>query len=434
MSISKFKLCDSNNVFYYNNEFHSLFNDRGEPLTLPAIHNEDYYLDEAKKHGVLYKTDTPIALRVLLGHACNFNCGYCMQKDIGNPNERPENFLLDSFIHSLEKNLNLEELKRVELWGGEPFLYWKDMKRIMTFLDKPGIEFYISSNGSPLVQKHVDFFKDLTSYVSITISHDGPAQEQLRGEDILKNPERIKILKQLHELPNVGVSYNTVISNTNYNLFDINDYFKSYAKSADLNSDVRLHFIVAKNYNDQDIDGSSAGHILSGKTLEHFNTIFKKYLDLYLEELPKEVTDRRLLKNGIVEGTSGLINFATKLKNCIPITTRSNCGADSNDVLSVDIQGRVRVCPHTHTKFVSGSVNDIKQVQIVGLDTERKHSHCHHCPVKRMCKSSCPIKFPNSVFLSNCAIEKVWYGNIQRAAFKLLFNEDVNLIEENVTL
>lgn len=435
MSKSKFKLLDSNEVFYYENETHSLYDSTGQILSLPAIEDEEFYLEESKKHGVLYKDKTPIALRILLGHACNFDCGYCMQKDIGNPNERPENFLLDPFISSISKNLDLSKLIRVELWGGEPFLYWKDMTKIMTFLDREGLEFYISSNGSPLVQKHVDFFKTLKARVSITISHDGPGQEELRGEDVLKNPKKVEILKQLHNMKDkVGISYNTVISNTNYDLFEINDYFKEYAERSGIGSGVRLYFIAGKNYNDTDIDGVSSEHILHGETLQHFNSIFKEYLDIYLEDLGKDLEDRRLLKNGVVEGDHGLMNYAVKLRNSIPITTKSNCGADSSDILSMDIQGRVRVCPHTHEKFVSGHVDDIQAVKIVGLDIDRKTTHCYHCPVKRMCKSSCPIKFPDKVFLSNCAIEKVWYGNLQRAAFKLLFRENVEFLEENVEI
>lgn len=433
MSKSKFKLTNLNEIFYYENETHSVFDSLGNILTLPALEHESYYTEEAEKHGVLHKDNSPVTLRILLGHACNYSCGYCMQKDIGNPNERPESYHLEPFIESIHAHLDLSKLTRVELWGGEPFLYWKDMMRIMTFLDSDSMEYFISTNGSPLSQKHVDFFKTLKSRISIVISHDGPGQESLRGDDILKNPKKVEVLRQLHNMDNkIGISYNTVISNTNFDLFAINNYFRQYAINEDLFGKVKLHFIVAKNYNDSDKDGSSAHHILKGDQLDEFNIIFKNYLNVYLKELTYPAQDRQLLTNGLVEGKTGLMNYAVKLKNSVPITVRSNCGADSSDILSMDIQGRVRVCPHTHEKFVSGHVNNIKGIKIVGLDIERKTSHCYHCPVKRMCKSSCPIKFPDSVFLSNCAIEKVWYGNLQKAAFKLLFKDDIEFLEENV--
>jgi hypothetical protein len=77
----------------------------------------------------------------------------------------------------------------------------------------------------------------------------------------------------------VGISYNTVISNTNFDLFEINNYFKQYAIREDLLGKVKLHFIVAKNYNDSDKDGSSAHHILKSDQLGEFGAIFKNYLD-----------------------------------------------------------------------------------------------------------------------------------------------------------
>jgi uncharacterized protein len=435
MSNSKFRLTNTDQIFYYENERHSVYDSDGNILTLPPIESEEYYAEESKKHGVLHKVNDPVSLRILLGHACNYSCGYCMQKDIGNPFERPESYHLEPFIESIHKNLDLSKLTEVELWGGEPFLYWKDMVRIMQFLDKEGLEFYISTNGSPLSQKHVDFFKTLKANIAITISHDGPGQESLRGADVLKDIRKIEIIKQLHEMKDkVGISYNTVISNTNYDLFEINNYFKDYADRFGLGRSVKLHFIAAKNYDDTDKQGNSASHILRGDTLKDFNKIFKRYMDLYLSELGKDPEDRQLLTNGLVEGSTGALNYAIKLKNAVPITVKSNCGADSSDVLSMDMQGRVRVCPHTHEKFVSGHVNNIKGIKIVNLDIERKTSHCYHCPVKRLCKSSCPIDFPTPVFLSNCAIEKVWYGNIQRAAFKFLFNDDVEFLEENVKM
>jgi len=58
------------------------------------------------------------------------------------PNERPENFWLPSFIESVNTHLDLEQLERVELWGGEPFLYWNDMMAIMKLLDAPNRHFY----------------------------------------------------------------------------------------------------------------------------------------------------------------------------------------------------------------------------------------------------------------------------------------------------
>jgi len=117
------------------------------------------------------------------------------------------------------------------------------------------------------------------------------------------------------------------------------------------------------------------------------------------------------------------------LKSQAPIVSTSTCGADSSKVLSVDIQGNVRLCPHTDASFIAGKLDDLKSVRIHGLDLKRRHEHCHGCNVKRICKSSCPIKYPDQVFYSNCALEKVWRGNVQLGSLRLIFGQNVSLKE-----
>jgi hypothetical protein len=80
----------------------------------------------------------------------------------------------------------------------------------------------------------------------------------------------------------------------------------------------------------------------------------------------------------------------------------------------------------------SNEIDNIKGIRILQLDLNRKKTHCSDCNVRRMCKSSCPIKFPDEVFLQNCRVEKLWYGAIQNKAFELIFNEEVELMETGI--
>jgi radical SAM protein with 4Fe4S-binding SPASM domain len=138
------------------------------------------------------------------------------------------------------------------------------------------------------------------------------------------------------------------------------------------------------------------------------------------------------MQSNIFDGDMGSLQYALKVRHQIPITMTSNCGADSADVLSMDIQGNVRLCPHTSEKYIGGHINNIKGVKIIPLALERKSSHCAPCPVRRLCKSSCPIDFPTSTFLKNCTVEKVWYGAIQQTAFELIFGEQVEILETGI--
>jgi len=433
MSFSKFRLKDSDRIFYYEVNENSLYNERGEALSLPPEHPYDWYESVQHNFGTRKKTNKPVALRILLGQACNYSCGYCLQKDIGNPDERPKNTELDRFIESVEKYLDLENLERIELWGGEPFLYWKDIISIMKFLDKKGRHFYISTNGSPLRQKHLDFFSTLESTIMISISHDGPGQESLRGDEIFNNKSVVSTIKQIDSMyPKIQYSFNTVVSATNYDLFAINDFFCNVRDTHGLNN-ARISFILAKIY-DETNSQNSADHVIGVDHVPVFKQILKNYYDKAILQLKKhgKRKDLPIMPSNIFDGTEGPLRHALVLKQKVPVTMTSSCGADSADVLSIDIQGNVRLCPHTSEKYIAGKIDNIKGIRIIQLDLDRKKTHCSDCNVRRMCKSSCPIKFPDEVFLQNCRVEKIWYGAIQNKAFELIFNEEVELLETGI--
>jgi len=428
MPYSKFKVTNSNTVFYYKTEDNSIYNESGELMSLPPKEGQEYFENANSQNlfGVTHKTNRPVAMRILLGHACNYSCTYCMQKDIGNPDERPENFWLESFIESVKNNLDLSDLERIELWGGEPFLYWNDIVPIMKFLDAPNRHFYISTNGSPLRQKHVDFFKTLEASVMMGISHDGPGHETLRGENIFDKASVVNTLKQLDDMhPKVQYSFNCVVSATNYDLFAINDYFKDVADTFELKH-VRMSYIPARVYDDSD-SKNSAEHVIKGDDLPKFKKIVNDFIVAGIEQI--KTTGDRILNTNIIDNDTGVLKYAGLTRHQIPITMVSSCGADSADILSIDIRGNIRLCPHTSEKFNGGHINDIKGIKIIGLDLDRKNEHCYTCPVRRLCKSSCPIKFPDEVFMHNCRVEKIWFSAIQQQSFALLFGSPVELLE-----
>lgn len=412
---------------YYNTVDNSLYNKGGELLSLPPLKSLEWYEEEAKHHGTSKKSNKPFAVRLLLGHACNYSCTYCMQKDIGNPNERGRNFQLDQFKDAVKTYLDLSRLKRVELWGGEPFLYWKDMVEIMEMLDEPGREFFISTNGSALRRKHVEYFASMKSQVLINVSHDGPGQEKLRGEDILNKIVVVETIKELMSLPNVQVGFGSVVSKTNYDLYEINKFFKDFADRHNVEK-LKLTFIPAKNYDASNSAENSADHVINGEDLDKFNIILKSFIEDCLRDSNHEV----YLKNNILESEEGIWQYAMFLKNQAPITTTTGCGADADDVLSLDMKGNVRLCPHTDETYISGHVSDIKAVDITRLDLSRKSNHCYACPFKRLCRSSCPISFPDETFYSNCRFEKVWWGNIQLAAMKILFGQEAKILKVGI--
>ena len=221
-SITKFR--SGNIEFYYDNYTNGMYDKDMNPLSKP-VEPTDAYNDVIKETRSRVKSDKPFWIRILLGHACNYSCDYCMQKDIGNPDEREKITTTEQFIQQLSK-LDMSRLEKIDLWGGETFLYWKTMVDIMLAYDREGLTWFIPTNGTPLQMKHIEFFSKLKGTVTIGVSHDGPGHERLRGEEFLH--KKIEILKAAQKIDNIKFSFNPVLSRTNYNLFDINNFFYNF--------------------------------------------------------------------------------------------------------------------------------------------------------------------------------------------------------------
>ena len=466
MKVAKFKT-DSNRVFYYDNDSNLIYDDQGTKLTwFPQTDDYQEYAKFAQdNYATRKKSKTPTALRILMGHACNYSCSYCMQKDIGNPDELPKRKNLDNWFNDVTTQLDLTNLNRIELWGGEPFLYWNDMVPLMTFFDRPGLTFAISTNGSCLSAKHAEFFAGLQSTVIISISHDGPRQLQLRGEEILNRPRVIQTLKQFDQLPNVKYAFQCSVTNTNYDLFAINDFFKKHIYDNQLDC-WTLAFSLGRTYqegsynsqkdcnsaligNEQlenNLDYPSTTHVIHGENLEKFRSILASFLEAHYTQLTKfgfhgaepavfiqNKQNLDLMFCDIYESTMGysVLEYSRKVLTDEPILETTNCGADMADILSLDLDGNVRTCPHAGEKYIHGTVNNIRGIRIVTLDLNKKQSHCSTCVNKKLCRSSCPLTLPDETFITNCRVEKVWYGEIQKAAFRFVFNEPVEYVGDS---
>ena len=446
----------SNRTFYFNNRTNALCLPNGDSVfAYGEVDHSEYAAFAAHTYGTRSKRKTASALRILMGHACNYSCTYCMQKDIGNPDEQPRRKNLDKFFADVSENIDRSALHRIELWGGEPFLYWADMMALMQFFDSPEMTFAISTNGSALREKHSAFFSGLQAQVVISISHDAYRQKELRGDEIFDRPSVIAALKQLDELDNVSYGFQCSLTHTNFDLFAINEFFRSRILENGLSS-VSLSFSLGRTYQEggngydylgcnvvegQDSKTSDSQlHVIHGENLEKFRTILREFLEAHYqqitnmgfdqdqpmvysvrpEDLPLLLTD--IYESGIAYS---VVEYARKLMTGEPILETSNCGADMADIISLDLDGSVRTCPHAGEKYIHGAINNLKGVRIVSLDLARHDSHCADCVNVKLCRSSCPLPLPKETFTTNCRAEKVWYGELQRAAFRLALQEPI---------
>ena len=417
-SITKFRA--GNIEFYYDNYDNGIYSSNMEPVSLVAEPTEEYK-EVIKETRSRVKSNKPFWIRILLGHACNYDCDYCMQKDIGNPDEREKITTTEYFIEQLSK-LDMSRLQKIDLWGGETFLYWKTMVEIMTSFDREGLTWFIPTNGTPLSMKHIEFFKTLKSTVTIGISHDGPGHERLRGEEFLH--KKVDILKAAQKVDNIKFSFNPVLSRTNYDLIAINDFFYKFAKENELDMNkLALSWGVGHNY-DYDNASGSAHHVIAGESLADFKNILDRYMDANIEQYYHNINNG-IINNSLFHGGMGVLPYVQTLKQQILPTSTTSCGVDDEGVLSIDMKGNIRTCPHTDESFIGGHIEKLEEVKLKRVDLERYENHCKSCEVFRLCKSNCPIEVPDNVFFTNCAIEKVYHRAVQLYAFRLIFGTEV---------
>jgi radical SAM protein with 4Fe4S-binding SPASM domain len=453
---------ESGREFFYNNRSNILTDANGVSIALNSFDSSAYVETAKNLYTKKIKNSTPAALRILMGHACNYSCSYCMQKDIGNPDELPRRKNLNKFFEDITENFDLSNLDRIELWGGEPLLYWNDMVPLMNFFDAEGRTFAISTNGSCLSAKHAEFFATLKADVVLSISHDGPMQEQLRGEEILGRNRVVETLRKMDDLPNVAYGFQCSVTNTNYDLFAINDFFRGHILRNGLQAN-SLSFSLGRTYQEGGDGRDHCGsilitgetektenhvlHVIHGENLEKFRIILRNYLEAHFQQMvahgfnddepavySMSAAELPLLLCDIYESgiAYSVIGYSRKLLNNEPILETTNCGADMADIISLDLDGSVRTCPHAGEKYVHGHINNIKGVRILTLNLTKKDTHCADCSNIKLCRSSCPLDLPDQTFLTNCAVEKVWYGELQRAAFRFIVDERIASMEYGI--
>ena len=76
-------------------------------------------------------------LKLQLGVNCNFKCKYCIQASGDSYMSKSVSFDdAVKLINALKDKLDLSGLKKIELWGGEPFVYWPLLESLFHILEK----------------------------------------------------------------------------------------------------------------------------------------------------------------------------------------------------------------------------------------------------------------------------------------------------------
>jgi uncharacterized protein len=183
------------------------------------------------------KSKMPSTVKIQMGLSCNYSCEYCSQRFVPHADDASL-ALVDEFITSLTSwfqppDGGLE--RKIEFWGGEPFVYAKTFKPLAERLRKayPKIQFSVITNGSLLTKDWVDWLYDLG--FSMGISHDGPGQA-VRGPDPLSRPATKEVWMYLYQkfAPEGRFSFNTMLNRLNTSRFDTAKFFRELTGNPDV--------------------------------------------------------------------------------------------------------------------------------------------------------------------------------------------------------
>jgi len=388
-------------------------------------------------HGVVFpstkQTPNPSTIKIILGHACNYDCSYCMQKDLGDPTERKRNHKLEGMFAALDKQV--EQVQQFQLWGGEPLLYWADCKAFIERYDKEGVDWLIVTNGSLLRNKHIDYFDAMVGNAIIVISHDGPAQLTLRGVDPLDKERTIQTLQYADKL-GVGYNFNCVLTQDNYDVVAIEDWFTEAYTKHGLQMGM-LSLTVGLSY-EMDYGSGSAAYVIQGNTLTLFKESIRRAIKRHSDNMWFDPTGRPQWDSSRVagyyfsgKGTASVLETAFKAASGAIVPRYHACGANHPQVISLDMDTNVRPCPHVGKAFNSGTLDSLPDVELKQV-VER--TSCHECRVYSLCQGGCPLNLHAAHFRLNCDVQKAWYGEILDAALEFLLKEPVRRVDNTIQM
>lgn len=318
-------------------------------------------------------------LKIQLGFSCNYSCNYCSQKFVERGDQTNVK-LVEKFLSNIDTWL-LQPPKRIEFWGGEPFVYWKLLKPLAESLRAkfPKTRFSVITNGSLLTYDINKWLEELG--FSVAISHDGPGQH-VRGPDPLKDPEqRAVILDLWNRLHDSGrLNFNSMINKHNLSRADIITYFDNIFNSPHTNYLIGEGGFISA-YDTDSLENSSMSH--------------KEYVE-YRNRTLSEIQQLKITKFQIFY--SRLNDWINSFANKRPLSILGQaCAMDQQDFVTVDLRGNVITCQNTTAASTApngrshmiGHVSNISNVKLTTSTSWMARPNCSSCPIVQACRGNC---------------------------------------------
>lgn len=417
----KFKInaIKNNKPTYYifDNQTLDIWNDKRIPANLDTDVRFANFRPKVKpvitdfaKDGIITGKYDIRKIKISLGFKCNYHCAYCWQHQFEREAVDATPALVASFMSKIRK-LDLSKCNRMDLWGGEPLVYWKTVKPLIESIktEYPNMDIAVQSNGSLLTKEIADF---LIKYdIKFGISHDGPGFTSNRDKDdpLDTNKEAIKYFcnktyEKFGRLP----WFSATLNKQNLDLDSIYPYFWSK-----LGQDTPFYIHIDSAV----ITATEEEYSQYAFTPEEQQIFFKSALNVYLDE-------NHPLHNDFAKDLQSVI---FKLVNKITPWQEDPCDMTGHRVLACNLRGDVLPC-HSFPNQKIGTLDDLAKVKLDSFEHWSTRDNCKQCPILPICRGGRPcVSKENAKYICNSLI--TWRYPMLLAAWKLLFNADVTSIE-----
>ena len=390
---------ENEKIFTYDNINSILKDDQGNIIKDEKFKNRNLTWDEAPQTS----KETPNGkfpyinwLKIQLGFSCNYSCEYCSQRFIPH-NEETDGTPRD--VQVFLKNIDtwlFSAPKRIEFWGGEPFVYWKTLKPLVEFLRQrypsDTTSMLITTNGSLLTYEINEWLDKMD--MSVAISHDGPGQ-WVRGPDPLDDPEQKKIIldcyNRLLGKKYGGVSFNSMINRHNNDRAKVQEWFEN------LLGKKNIYNLGEGGFIDPYDEGGIANSLQNKDEGKEFRT-----------RSINQIRNNQNTKFGQLNDRINDWIFSISVHRPA-YTLGQKCGMDDPQTIAVDLKGNVLTCQNVSNIAVApngqshkiGHVSKLENVKLKTATHWNKRKECKDCPVLQVCKGSC-------MFLEDTENQKLW--------------------------